>query len=163
MRDAAHGTPMPEPPDFYRGLPVFTAFASLMDPGLYRPLPEGWLVGLADVVNSTGAIEAGRYKVVNIAGAAIIAALTNALQRREFPFVFGGDGANFAVAPEDERQAREALAATAAWARDELSLELRVALVPVSAVREQGLDIRVARFAPSPNVSYAMFSGGGLS
>ena len=33
----------------------------------------------------------------------------------------------------------------------------------MSALREQGLDVRVARYAPSPNVSYAMFSGGGLS
>ena len=39
---------------------------------------------------------------------------------------------------------------------------MRVALVPVSAVRAQGLDVRVARFGPSPNLSYAMFSGGGL-
>jgi hypothetical protein len=29
-------------------------------------------------------------------------------------------------------------------------------------VRAQGLDVRVARFGPSPNLSYAMFSGGGL-
>jgi hypothetical protein len=39
---------------------------------------------------------------------------------------------------------------------------MRVALVPVAAVRAQGLDVRVARFGPSPNLSYAMFSGGGL-
>ena len=39
---------------------------------------------------------------------------------------------------------------------------MRVALVPVAAVRAQGLDVRVARFGPSANLSYAMFSGGGL-
>jgi hypothetical protein len=39
---------------------------------------------------------------------------------------------------------------------------MRVALVPVAAVRAQGLDVRVARFGPSSNLSYAMFSGGGL-
>ncbi len=39
---------------------------------------------------------------------------------------------------------------------------MRVALVPVAAVRAHGLDVRVARFGPSPNLSYAMFSGGGL-
>ena len=39
---------------------------------------------------------------------------------------------------------------------------MRIALVPVAAVRAQGLDVRVARFGPSPNLSYAMFSGGGL-
>jgi hypothetical protein len=76
--------------------------------------------------------------------------------------VFGGDGASFAVAPGDLALAREALAATAAWVREDLELSMRVALVPVSAVRAQGLDVRVARFGPSANLSYAMFSGGGL-
>src|SRR6185312_16967818 len=59
--------------------------------------------------------------------------------------------------------AREALAATAAWVRDDLDLVMRVALVPVGAIRAQGLDVRVARYGPSANLSYAMFSGGGLS
>ena len=40
---------------------------------------------------------------------------------------------------------------------------LRAALVPVAAVKEHGLNVSVARFAPSKNVSYAMFSGGGLA
>ena len=39
---------------------------------------------------------------------------------------------------------------------------MRVALVPLGAIRAQGLDVRVARFGPSANLSYAMFSGGGL-
>ena len=112
--------------------------------------------------NSTGAIAAKRYKAVNMAGAAVIAAVTNALAGREFPFVFGGDGASFAVAPADLPRAGEALAATAAWVKDDLDLVLRVALVPVAAIRAQGFDVRVARFGPSPNLSYAMFSGGGL-
>jgi hypothetical protein len=149
--------------DFYDTVPVFAGFASIMDPAQYTPLPDDWLIAITDVRNSTQAIEAGRYKAVNTAGAAIIAALTNALARRPFPFVFGGDGASLAVSPRDEPAARAALAATAAWSRDELDLALRAALIPVSALREQGLDVRVARYAPSPNVSYAMFSGGGLS
>ena len=154
---------MPDAPDFYAGLPVFTGFAGVADPSRYRALPDDWLVGLSDVVESTKAIAAGRYKVVNTAGAAVIAAVTNALKGRAFPFVFGGDGASFAVDPGSEPLARQALAATAAWVRDDLRLHLRVALVPVAALRKRGLDIRVARFAPSPDVSYAMFSGGGLA
>jgi hypothetical protein len=54
------------------------------------------------------------------------------------------------------------LAATAIWVKEDLDLVMRVALVPVKAVRAQGFDVRVARFGPSPNLSYAMFSGGGL-
>jgi hypothetical protein len=147
---------------FYGGIPVFRGFASLMDPALYSPLPDDWSIGVADIVESTRAIAEARYKAVNMAGAAVIAAVTNALDGREFPFVFGGDGASFAVSPDDLARARDALAATATWVRDDLNLVMRVALVPVAAVRAQGLDVRVARFGPSPNLSYAMFSGGGL-
>jgi hypothetical protein len=147
---------------FYSTIPVFRGFGSLMDPALYSPLPDDWSIGVADIVESTRAIAQARYKAVNMAGAAVIAAVTNALEGREFPFVFGGDGASFAVAPDDLKRARGALAATASWVKDDLDLAMRVALVPVKAVRAQGLDVRVARFGPSANLSYAMFSGGGL-
>ena len=147
---------------FYGSIPVFRGFARLMEPSLYVPLPEDWTVGVADIVESTRAIAAKRYKAVNMAGAAVIAAVTNALEGREFPFVFGGDGASFAVAPEDLPRTREALAATAAWVKEDLELVMRVALVPVASIRAKGADVRVARFGPSPNLSYAMFSGGGL-
>ena len=147
---------------FYGSIAVFRGFGRLMDPALYSPLPDDWSIGVADIVESTRAIAEARYKAVNMAGAAVIAAVTNALDGREFPFVFGGDGASFAVSPDDLDRAREALAATAIWVKDDLDLVMRVALVPVAAVRAQGLDVRVARFGPSPNLSYAMFSGGGL-
>jgi hypothetical protein len=148
--------------NFYGSVAVFRGFGSLMDPALYSPLPDDWTIGVADIVESTKAIAAQRYKAVNMAGAAVIASVTNALEGREFPFVFGGDGASFAVSPDDLARARDALAATASWVRDDLDLVMRVALVPMTAVREHGLDVRVARFGPSPNLSYAMFSGGGL-
>jgi len=160
-------TAIPDPdalPDpFYAGIPVFRGFASLMDPTLYRPLPADWIVGVADIVNSTGAIRDDRYKTVNMAGAAVIAAVKNALGGRDFPYVFGGDGASFAVSPADLPRAGEALAATAAWTGEELELEMRTALVPVAAIRAAGPDVTVARFAPSANVSFAMFAGGGLA
>jgi DUF3095 family protein len=147
---------------FYGRIPVFRGFGSLMDPALYSPLPDDWSIGVADVVESTKAIAQARYKAVNMAGASVIAAITNALEGREFPFVFGGDGASFAVSPDDLERARGALAATAIWVEESLNLMMRVALVPVAAIRAQGFDVRVARFGPSPNLSYAMFSGGGL-
>src|SRR5271170_5085190 len=120
---------------FYGAIPVFRGFTSLMDPALYSPLPDDWAVGVADIVESTKAIAARRYKAVNMAGAAVIAAVTNALGGREFPFVFGGDGASFAVSPDDLALAREALAATATWVKEDLDLSMRVALVPMAAIR----------------------------
>src|SRR5262249_7303815 len=94
---------------FYESLPVVDGFGSLMDPALYSALPSDWTIGLADIVQSTKAIAENKYKSVNMAGAAVIAAVTNALGEREFPFVFGGDGASFAVSSADVDRARNAL------------------------------------------------------
>lgn len=147
---------------FYLAIPVFTGFDRLMDPEHYRRLPDGWMIGITDIVQSTSAIGERRYKAVNTAGASAIAAVANALSHKEFPFVFGGDGASFALPPEDVEAAREAMAATAAWVRDSLNLDMRIALVPIANIRAEGHDVLVGRYAPSPDVSYAMFGGGGV-
>jgi len=148
---------------FLAALPVFARFDQILDPALYAPVPQDWLVGLADVVGSTQAIAAGQYKTVNMAGAAAIAAVSNALDNAPYPFVFGGDGASFAVPPDLAEAARDALARTAVFVSEIYRLGLRVAMVPVAAIRAAGFDIRVARFAASRDLDYAMFSGGGLA
>lgn len=148
--------------DFYDTIKPFSEFASVVNAEAYRPLPDDWVVGVSDVVNSTGALKAGRYKAVNMAGAATISAIANALENKPFPVVFGGDGARFAVGPEAAPIVRDVLSRTAAWSASELGLELRVAMTPVSTIRAAGQDVRVARFAASPAVSYASFTGGGV-
>lgn len=141
----------------------FESFAGIVDPSVYAPVPDDWVVGLSDVVGSTAAIAAGRYKAVNMAGAAVISAVSNAIGHGVFPFVFGGDGASFATPPGAAPAAADALAATATFVSEEFGLTLRVGTVPVRSIRAAGYDLRVARFAASPSVSYAMFSGGGLA
>ncbi|MGE6782903.1 DUF3095 domain-containing protein [Ensifer adhaerens] len=148
---------------FYDSVPLFDAFEGVADEANYRPLPDGWLLAVADIVNSTGAIAEGRYKTVNMAGASVISALMNVLEEKTMPFVFGGDGALAALPASMAGRAQDALAAVKTWVAEELDLELRTALVPVSDIRQHGLDMRVARFKASDEVSYAMFAGGGAS
>ena len=149
--------------DFYESLPVFRDFTQVADETCFKPLPADWTVGIADVRQSTKAIRENRYKSVNMAGAAVIASVANALEGRDFPFVFGGDGASFAVPPGDARLARHALAETATWVQEDLDLVLRIGMISVGDIRARACDIRVARYMPSDNVSIAMFSGGGIA
>ena len=149
--------------DFYEYLPVFRDFTHVADDTCFRPLPADWIVGVADVQQSTKAIRENRYKAVNMAGAAVIASVANALKNRDFPFVFGGDGASFAVPAADADLARKALAETATWVAEDLDLTLRIGMVSVAGIRAQGRDVRVARYVPSDNISIAMFSGGGMA
>lgn len=148
---------------FYDDVPVFTQFSGVIDIDNYRALPDDWWLATGDIVNSTGAIAAGDYKSVNMAGAALISAVLNALGHRDLPFVFGGDGALVALPAEGHDKARQALAALRTWAREGMGLEMRAAMVPMRDVRAAGLDVRVARFRVSDHASFAMFAGGGAS
>lgn len=148
---------------FFDTLPVFAKFEGVADAENYRPLPDDWALATADIVGSTKAIEAGRYKSVNMAGASVISSLLNTLGRRDLPFVFGGDGALVAFPATLQDRTREALAAVQAWVADELGLTMRAAIIPMADIRAKGLDVRVARFQASEEVSYAMFAGGGSS
>ncbi len=149
--------------EFYESIKPFSDFAEVGESAHYHAAPDDWVVGACDVVRSTEAIGAGRYKAVNMAGASVIAAAMNALGRQRFPFAFGGDGAVFAAPGEERETLATALAAVRDWADEALGLTLRVALAPVSAIRAKDRDVRIARFAASPDVDYAMFDGGGAA
>nr|WP_203566042.1 DUF3095 family protein [Aurantimonas aggregata] len=144
-------------------MPRLQDFSRLADPAVYAPLPADWVVGVADIVRSTEAVGKGGYKAVNTVAAAVIAALANALDGGDFPFVFGGDGAGFALPSAQAEIGRRTLAAVAGWASEAFGFELRTAMVSVAEIRSSGRDVRVARFAPSGGVAYAMFDGGGLA
>jgi hypothetical protein len=148
---------------FFADVPVFTDFERVTDTSNYHPLPDGWFLALADIVGSTQAIAAGRYKDVNMAGVSVISAVLNAVDKGDYPFVFGGDGAVVALPGNLENAARCALAATQRWVEEEMGLTLRIAVVPLADIRKEGLDVRVARHAASSFVTYAMFAGGGAS
>ena len=100
---------------FRAKLPLIEEFADVADASGYEPVPDNWLVGTSDVVNSTGAIASGRYKAVNMVGASVIAAVRNALDSVDIPFVFGGDGAAFVIPASMQAKTAEALAAVSTW------------------------------------------------
>lgn len=148
---------------FIKTIHGFARFAEVVDPRTYIPLPDDWALATTDIVGSTEAIAEGRYKSVNMAGASMISAMLNALGRRDLPFVFGGDGAVVAIPGDAIATARSVLAATRTWVGEELGLSMRAAIVPVAEIRHHGHDVRVASYMPSPDVGYAMFSGGGAA
>ncbi len=148
---------------FYEALQASADFARFGAADPYVALPDGWFVGVADLVHSTQALHAGHYKIVNTIAAAAIAGIANGLPGRDFPFVFGGDGCGFALPGEHRAFADGVLRAVAGWARDSFGLTLRIAIVPIAAIRAAGKDVRLARYSPSPDVAYAMFAGGGMA
>jgi hypothetical protein len=149
--------------DFFRGLPICTDFTAISDPGHYRPVPPDWQVVITDVRSSTEAIAAGRYKDVNLVGAAAIAAIQNAHGGMELPYVFGGDGATVLAPPESLPAIAQALAGLQALARTQFQLDLRTGAVPVAAVLAAGSHIEAGRYPLTTGRCIAVFRGGGLA
>lgn len=148
--------------DFYQNLPGFDDFTNVTDLSLYQPLPDDWLVVLADIKGSTQAIAEGRYKDVNMIGAACITALINAVPECDIPYVFGGDGATLAIPSSYRENAERVLSATRKLSKTQFGLDLRIGLAPIGDIRAAGADVLVAKFQLSPANAIAMFAGGGV-
>lgn len=148
--------------NFYKNLPVLNSFFDASGANNYHSLPDDWFIALTDIVDSTAAINRGRYKTVNILGASPIVGILNVAHRNEIPFSFAGDGAVFCIPPDLLDVARQVLADSRQIGNIEYRLDLRTAIFPASFIRKNGYDVKVARYRVSDVYSQAVFSGGGI-
>lgn len=148
---------------FVNALPRSSEFSAAFNLLKHVPLPDDWLVAVTDVVQSRQHIAAGRYKAVNMAGVAMISAAMNELGTRELPYVFGGDGAALAVAPQEGAKLADILGRTVVMVSEELGLELRAAMIPVAKIRAGGHDVRICKVRVSDAIDNYAFSGGGVA
>lgn len=158
--------------DFYDSLPVFSRFSELTNAGYYRRVPPDWWIVVADIAGSTAAIESGRYRDVNTVGAACIVAAQNAMEKKDFPFVFGGDGATMLVPPARFPRVAAALDGVRTLAKQNFDMTLRIGAV--SAADLQSGVVEISRFRDLPTIELAkfrlaaertmcLFRGGGIS
>jgi hypothetical protein len=148
--------------NFYKNLKSFDALSGVSDANNFFEAPSDWSVVLTDVRGSTKAIEEGRYKDVNLIGAACITAVKNEIKELDVPFVFGGDGATLLVPTRVLGQTLDALKGVARVAKT-MNLALRVGFVPHKELIDFGQPVLVGRYQMSAQASLAMFSGGGLN
>ena len=148
-------------PNFYHDLPVMTFFVEATEGSLYAYVPPDWWIVIADVAGSTQAIEAGDYKKVNTVGVACIAAVVNVDRTIDLPFIFGGDGATFAVPDVLREDVIKALRAAQQLARVSFGLSLRVGLVRVATLVTENYWVRLGKVRLSQYVTQPMLSGRG--
>ena len=147
--------------NFYHDLPALQSFTEAIETDRHVQVPGDWWIVVADVTGSTQAIESGAYKKVNTVGAACIAAVVNVDRSVNIPFVFGGDGATFAVPDTLRERVIPALREAQRLSRHNFDLMLRVGMVRVSTLVSNGLTVRLAKIRLSPNVTQPTFSGHG--
>lgn len=149
--------------NFYSQLPLLDNFLQISEIGNFVDVPDDWYIVVTDIRGSTKAIEAGKYKEVNLVGACSIVAVLNVAGQTEIPFVFGGDGASLLMGPSLLPAAQKALLATQQLAKREFDMDLRVGVVPVKVVVAANYPVKIAKFKVSENYSQAVFIGGGLT
>ena len=147
--------------NFYRELPELPSFEHAIEATGHRDVPVDWWIVIADLIGSTEAIAKGGYKDVNTVGVACIAAVLNVDRAIAIPFVFGGDGATFAVPGALREPVMAALRQAQRMAREGFGLRLRVGLVAVADLFAQGLWVRIAKVRLSPQMLQSAFSGRG--
>ena len=149
--------------NFYASLAPFEGFKGISDEANYSPAPEDWWIFVADLADSTSAVEQGRYKDINTIGAAAIVVAHDVMGEQPFPFVFGGDGAVMIVPPEMADSLAGALIGLKELAKNQFGFALRVGKIRISEVTAKGASVKVAKMTLAGAKSIAIFSGGGLS
>jgi hypothetical protein len=148
---------------FYKDLTSFASFVGITDDNNFQDLPADWKVIITDVKGSTKAIESGRYKDVNTIGAAAIIAAQKGMGAEEFPFVFGGDGATLVVPASKVEAVLQELLGLKKLSQEQFGLGLRVGIVDVSELYNEGAVLNVAKFEINSGKCIAIFKGGGLN
>ncbi len=156
---------MLESPDdnrhFYRDLPVDRDFEQAIDIAGHASVPADWWIVVADIVGSTAAISRGAYKDVNTVGVACIAAVLNVERSIAIPYLFGGDGATFAIPDCLRERVVVALRGAQRMAQRSFNLELRAGLIQVAALSEDDNWVRLGKCRLSDRNMQPVFSGRG--
>ena len=148
--------------NFYKNLVPRTSFSEVLQSRHHQAVPADWYVAITDVINSTQAIETGRYKDVNIAGGLAAMAISNVNEDMGFPFVFGGDGMTCLIPPSIKNDVNDVLYDTSLKVKTFFDLELRVGLVPVQKIYEAGHQLSISKLGVSKFYNQAIISGDGV-
>jgi hypothetical protein len=149
--------------NFYSELKAFKDFSQLTNIDNFIDVPNDWVVVLTDLRGSTKAIQAGRYKDVNLIGAASVTCVLNVLDSNGVPFVFGGDGATLLVPKDQLEIVNRELIGLKKISLKEFGLELRVGYVPISLLKSHGANLKIGKYELTPGNYTAQFRGNALT
>ena len=148
--------------NFYNDLKKINDFSKIMNDINYVKVPSEWFVLVADIRNSTKAIEEGRYKEINFIAACVIIGILNIDKKQDFPYIFGGDGASLIIPPILLEDSKKVLIDAAKKAKDSFDLDLRVGFVSVKEVEKRGSFIEISKFEVNKDFTQAIIRGNGL-
>lgn len=142
-------------------LPVPEVFRS----NYFVNVPVDWHIIIADVKNSTAAVNAGKHNDVNlVAAGSLIVALNIAHQHNiELPFFFGGDGGTVIVPEEILTEVIAGLNAHNLNTLKNFNLEMHVGSIRVKDALDKGHSLKIAKVQFGKGFNKAIVLGNGLN
>ncbi len=151
---------------FYSELPLRKQGLSelIADGSMFSNLPADWHILVADIKNSTQAIQDGFHREVNLIATGSVIAILNISAEAgiNVPFFFGGDGAVILVPPILLEEGISALNKHRINTLRNFKFELKIGQVSVEEIYKQNIELKIAKARMSKIFNIPVVLGDGL-
>lgn len=154
--------------NFYQDLPRVTLPLNKVigDASFFHNVPKDWSVIIADIKDSTIAIQNGLHNEVNLSSTGCIVAVLNTIKKEslsyKIPYFFGGDGATFLVPDEIQELVMSALKRHSIHVQDTFNLALRTGTMNVAHITHAGRKIHICKYKLNQYLTIPVVLGTGL-
>ena len=151
--------------NFYRHLETLQLpLPEVFEMGFFTDVPKGWYIIVADVKNSTAAVNAGKHNDVNLVAASSIIAAVNVAKKNnvDIPFFFTGDGATIIV---PEHLLTDVLAGLSVHNKNSINnfgLEMHLGCISINDIQNAGHYLKIAKFQFGKNLCKPLVIGDGI-
>lgn len=132
---------------------------------LFYNVPADWYIIITDIKGSTLAVSQGQHENVNFVATGSIVSVLNIAFKYSItvPFFFGGDGATFIVPGPIVDTVMKALVLYKDNTLKNFGFELRIGIVPVKRVYDEGFKLCISKYCTAGNFTIPVILGNGLS
>lgn len=151
--------------NFYKDLlPLQLPITDILYDHNFSQIPPSWYIIIADVKNSTTAVNNGRHNDVNlVAAGSLIAALNICKNRKiEVPYFFGGDGGSLLVPQPILKEVLAGLTLHNQNCQKYFALEMHIGFMSIQEVLEAGRTIKITKHKIDNFFHKALIIGNGM-
>jgi len=152
--------------NFYSNLPVNDSPVSKLigDKSKFSTLPEDWHILVADIRNSTAAVQNGNHNHVNLVATGCVIAILNLAETHNIavPFFFGGDGASFLIPEEIREKSLSVLEKHNRNTKKSFGFSLAVGALSVAEIYDRNIELKIARVNVNKALNIPVILGNGL-
>lgn len=152
--------------NFYSDLPLHkTSISKLIgDKSRFSKLPEDWHILVADIRNSTQAIQNGKHQSVNLVATGCVISILNLADTFNVvvPFFFGGDGASFLIPEKIRKQALSVLEKHNKNTQKNFDFSLAIGSFSIKELYKNNIELQIARVKINETLIIPVILGNGL-